>query len=543
MADSMCGPSNALQNFQKQSQGDRTLQQDRLSNRTPQSQGFRTAGPSAHNLDPEFEVFQAGQLPLQHPEAGFHPGFQHAHTPQPQQRMNAGPGASWANDFQRLAIASPGMQQQGLPQAQHAGGWHQEFAQMNNTQSGMPQQQGQQHSYNAPLERLSSLATTPFGMNQQPMYQTPLYQPAPQTQPSQPHHLNPEVSTFDEAAFAAAFDQAAQSELQSEQASLSHALQEGHLAPAPIGADAIHHPDAPSQPLLTPAQESDDLARTAGALLTSVQGDQSDKFANSQFLQLMRQLRDKEVVVEGDAIMPAGAAGQGGPGGAENPTPFLCASSERRAWGWSPRAANADTASDADALTKPPRQSQRGGVPTTTYRGAAGRPMGGAEGRRWARQDGMEGGEEVTPRIREYQRANGRGADGTPYPMQTREQVAANFERHRADVRRREEREERARREMWERGEETTMPYRRAGGGYAPQVRVLKTRETPVVMLAGAEEERAARVVGGEGWGGVRERLKDLRERMAVEEGRLREVAEEEVREQLAREGRSWGES
>ncbi|KFY09303.1 hypothetical protein V492_05534, partial [Pseudogymnoascus sp. VKM F-4246] len=38
MADSMCGPSNALQNFQKQSQGDRTLQQDRLSARTPQSQ-------------------------------------------------------------------------------------------------------------------------------------------------------------------------------------------------------------------------------------------------------------------------------------------------------------------------------------------------------------------------------------------------------------------------------------------------------------------------------------------------------------------------
>ncbi|KFY85919.1 hypothetical protein V500_08024 [Pseudogymnoascus sp. VKM F-4518 (FW-2643)] len=313
MADSMCGPSNALQNFQKQSQGDRTLQQDRLSSRTPQSQGFRTAGPSAHNLDPEFEAFQAGQLPLQHPEAGFHPNFQ------PQQRMNAGPGASWATDFQRLAIASPGMQQQGLPQAQHAGGWHQEFAQMNNSQAGMSQQ-GQQHSYNAPLERLSSLATTPFGMGQQPMYQSPMYQPAQQMHNEQPQQLNADVGTFDEAAFAAAFDQAAQSELQSEQASLSHALQDGgHLTDAPIGADAIHHPDAPSQQHLTPAQESDDLARTAGALLTSVQGDQSDKFANSVFLQLMRQLRDKEVVVEGDAILPAGSSGSNPSGdGLEN---------------------------------------------------------------------------------------------------------------------------------------------------------------------------------------------------------------------------------
>ncbi|ELR09769.1 hypothetical protein GMDG_04253 [Pseudogymnoascus destructans 20631-21] len=319
MADSMCGPSNALQNFQKQSQGDRTLQQDRLSARTPQSQGFRSAGPSARTLDPEFEAFQAGQLPLQHPEAGFHPGFQRAHTPQPGQHMNVGPGASWAKDFQRLVIASPGMQQQGLPQAQHAGGWHQEFAQIHNTQSGMTQQQ---HSYNAPLERLSSLAITPFGMGAQPMYQTPMYQPAQQVHAEQPQQLNSDVGTFDEAAFAAAFDQAAQSELQSEQASLSHALQEGHLASAPIGADAIHHPDTPSQQHLSPAQESDDLARTAGALLTSVQGDQSDKFANSQFLQLMRQLRDKEVVVEGDTIMPAAEAGMGGPGGgADNVSP------------------------------------------------------------------------------------------------------------------------------------------------------------------------------------------------------------------------------
>ncbi|KAL5352414.1 hypothetical protein ACLOAV_002362 [Pseudogymnoascus australis] len=483
MADSMCGPSNALQNFQKQSQGDRTLQQDRLSARTPQSQGFRTAGPSAHNLDPEFEAFQAGQLPLQHPEAGYHPGFQRAHTPQPQQqRMNAGPGASWANDFQRLAIASPGMQQQGLPQAQHAGGWHQEFAQMNNSQAGM-QQQGQQHSYNAPLERLSSLATTPFGMGQQPMYQTPMYQPAPQIQPEQPQQLNAEVGTFDEAAFAAAFDQAAQSELQSEQASLSHALQEDHLAPAPIGADAIHHPDAPSQQLLTPAQESDDLARTAGALLTSVQGDQSDKFANSVFLQLMRQLRDKEVVVEGDAIMPAGSAGQGaGADNSQGGTPWL----------------------GPDG-------------PGTSHRGAGGDVYDSAAGL------GM-GEEPMMLTMLPFRRANGRRGEGTPFPLLT--------------------------------GGEAEAEYRRAEGEFRPSPPTPHVPLVPRAMGGGArgarglraeeereEEERAARVVAEEGWGGVRERLRGLRERMVVEEGRLREVAEEAVREELAREGRSWGDS
>lgn len=33
MADALCGPSNALQNFQKQTSVDRTLQQDRLVGR------------------------------------------------------------------------------------------------------------------------------------------------------------------------------------------------------------------------------------------------------------------------------------------------------------------------------------------------------------------------------------------------------------------------------------------------------------------------------------------------------------------------------
>ena len=33
MSDALCGPSNPLQNFQKQTQRDRTLQQDRITSR------------------------------------------------------------------------------------------------------------------------------------------------------------------------------------------------------------------------------------------------------------------------------------------------------------------------------------------------------------------------------------------------------------------------------------------------------------------------------------------------------------------------------
>ena len=49
--------------------------------------------------------------------------------------------------------------------------------------------------------------------------------------------------------------------------------------------------------------ETDELARTAGELLNSVKHDQSQKFRQSNFLALMRQLRDGVVQVEGDEIV------------------------------------------------------------------------------------------------------------------------------------------------------------------------------------------------------------------------------------------------
>jgi len=50
-------------------------------------------------------------------------------------------------------------------------------------------------------------------------------------------------------------------------------------------------------------KDSDDLSRTAGDLLTSLQDNQSQKFRESNFLALMRRLRDREVKVEGDGLV------------------------------------------------------------------------------------------------------------------------------------------------------------------------------------------------------------------------------------------------
>ena len=49
--------------------------------------------------------------------------------------------------------------------------------------------------------------------------------------------------------------------------------------------------------------EADELARTAGQLLDNLKHEQSQKFRESNFLALMRQLRDKEVSVEGNKIV------------------------------------------------------------------------------------------------------------------------------------------------------------------------------------------------------------------------------------------------
>jgi hypothetical protein len=135
------------------------------------------------------------------------------------------------------------------------------------------------------------------------------------------------VQAFDDAAFARAFEDAAKAEMvkevesQLQEQDVSYAAQgvqlnesaerfmsaspvpEGH-SPIPgqarIGADLIHNPsDSPEQQ----PEDPDALARTAGQLLESVRGNTSQKFQNSEFLQLMRQFRDREVHVEGDKIV------------------------------------------------------------------------------------------------------------------------------------------------------------------------------------------------------------------------------------------------
>ncbi|KAL8719368.1 MAG: hypothetical protein Q9225_003625 [Loekoesia sp. 1 TL-2023] len=304
MADTLCGPSNPLQNFQKHASVDRTLERDRLVPRQSLVEGFRTPNPNAGILDAEFEAFLAGEPVADpfhpqrewqnHPPPPLHPGVPQQNSP------------DWALDFQNLHVhdarATP------LPSAQfrdeaplQRGPWQKEFLQRNQPQSSQHQQTRLGQGSAGFTMPASNLGVYNNGYTNSMIGQ--------QSQ-------NQVEASFDEEAYEKAFD-AAHLELQDQQASTQ---QHGTVEqPQPtavsngvedrvdyrIGSDRILDESLESQQR-SDAQEADELARTAGHLLENVKHDQSAKFQGSNFLSLMRQLRDKEVKVEGDNIVQVG---------------------------------------------------------------------------------------------------------------------------------------------------------------------------------------------------------------------------------------------
>ncbi|KAB8228503.1 protein pex20 [Aspergillus alliaceus] len=259
MSDALCGPSNALQNFQKHASVDRTLQQDRLISRRSPSQGFRSQNFNDGILDPEFAAFESNlagtPLPdLQNPA--------HFLTPSPHFAVhNHAEDHNWATDFQNLQISGP---------------------------SPLAHQQASMASASAP--------TLAQHVNSSPSVQN---MTTSQLLPTE---------AFDESAFEAAFEQA-RADLASQTADhtqevtheitqLDNTATSQAQEPIRIGSDTI------LQPVKDDARvhlnDADELARTAGQLLESVSHDHSRKFRESNFLALMRRIRDREVHIEGD---------------------------------------------------------------------------------------------------------------------------------------------------------------------------------------------------------------------------------------------------
>lgn len=339
MADALCGPSNPLQQFKQQTQLDRTVQQDRLRSRLAPTQGFRSQNPHAGVLDPEFEAFQAGvplsDLPQFHQQP---PAF-------------AGPSQtpSWAADFQRMQVSPPPVfQQQHVPQAgPTTANWAQGFQQ--HIAQNAPRAQTSAHSPQA-FQHMARYGTS--GLNG---FQNNFAQPN-FAQNIHTKGKEPVTEQFDDAAFEAAFDQAREDMLAEAEAMevdkpaygagastadfevdrethvdkvrrQAMAAIRGHLRTLsqerearmaaelsrpeilerledePLIEEAIMEEHVEQQDQNQQEDDNDALAATAKELLEKVEHNKSEKFKNSQFLNLMRKLRDREMKVEGDQMV------------------------------------------------------------------------------------------------------------------------------------------------------------------------------------------------------------------------------------------------
>ena len=121
-----------------------------------------------------------------------------------------------------------------------------------------------------------------------------------------------ESGILDDAAFERAFD-AAHSQMQHLDDHMQEEKVQATTEQTPLTASTDETPRIGSDKILDePVKEkqehesendADELARTAGQLLDNLKHDQSQKFQESNFLSLMRQLRDREIRVEGDKLV------------------------------------------------------------------------------------------------------------------------------------------------------------------------------------------------------------------------------------------------
>jgi hypothetical protein len=174
-----------------------------------------------------------------------------------------------------------------------------------------------------------------------PVYQPQMHPMESMQQPQMPQQHQQEELQFSDKDFEAAFqdaflhaegiDQMDQDTLQSEMEQEYYNAngieediqQKRHL---PIGSDAIHYVEQAERTHDQDSKDADDLARTAGHLLNMVQHDTSDKMKNSQFLDLMRRIRDREVEVQNNDLQSTNKKGQGVY--MENETDFVAHSRE-----------------------------------------------------------------------------------------------------------------------------------------------------------------------------------------------------------------------
>lgn len=229
--------------------------------------------------------------------------------------------SGWAADFQKLNLnEQPVPAQQFRQEAplirSTVSGWHTEFMRQRSSAS-TPISQGKQAVREPQMNHYNMPAPPPMMMGNYslPVYgqYNGMYQDGgfPQQQQHTPTMTQQQAQKSDadfEAAFADAFAHAQEMDLAKQQATTQETPLQHEQAPVDqvekikIGSDAIEYREWKDRTADQDARDADELARTAGQLLTSVQHDTSTKFQNSNFLDLMRRIRDREVEVQNNDL-------------------------------------------------------------------------------------------------------------------------------------------------------------------------------------------------------------------------------------------------
>lgn len=277
MDSASCGPSNAIQNLNKHTQRDTSLQHQRLQQATGGSsvqqfrQGKQHIDPRLNN---EFQQFNSGgdfassfmnQMHIQ-------PKVQHHHPVQQQQQQNGG----WVNDFSNLSI-------QQTPQAKSD--WQQQFMQQNQNVTHHHQHQHQPQVQQSNFQQMTpnyALGNSyQMRSNVVPMA-SPVFQN--QSEHQQSHKLEEEQRRFEnefaliEKHLAAEQQQQQQEEVNTQEVDIDNIAKEKFAETARLVEDTIK------------SKTYDDF-------------EMKKKFENSQFLKLMSSIGNRKVELEGDKLV------------------------------------------------------------------------------------------------------------------------------------------------------------------------------------------------------------------------------------------------
>ncbi|KAG6867862.1 hypothetical protein C0993_010088 [Termitomyces sp. T159_Od127] len=283
-----CGPSNPLQGISKRFDQDRGLQQDRFGVGTagPSRETFRSATNPAIPDQDAARFFSANVSPAQLPPSDTYdvsalraalPVQQQAHLLSPQLQKSAS-AASWAADFavQRpLFSQTPNATFQGNEVASHPDVVNSSSTSMQQVRSGLP---------HVPLQwnPMTNIRMGPMNYSSSSLGN--VHQST--TSSSRRSWYLRYPSKFNDDDVEISWDK----EFNDQEAAL-------------IQTPVVQEQMQTDQTVRQVAVDNDDLARTAGLLLENVRNEQNPKFQNSQFLNLMRKLRDRDIIVEGNQMV------------------------------------------------------------------------------------------------------------------------------------------------------------------------------------------------------------------------------------------------